>query len=640
MSQALSYLTVPTNNAFDYDELTDPDEERFDDALNPTITQLSSMDLSARGRDGRHSSASSRGGRSRNVTPAAVNANIAQELYQVQNEYADLRTRYEQSEQERQALSDRLQQATRRGKKKPSMEEQSGNSSLMQQERKVSECGKKYALLHRPWASKENCAKLSEERPLVNLDDTKRRFRDMRTQEDAHLAEMWDILAADPIVKPLLGNALWLHKKFREMVHDEKSKFVHTANTNIVEIFGSLGIDRESLGTPGARKNCAALQALGPKGPNDYYCDVLYPEGHEREINWLFRTRRIVVVIQSGILGQGSPRGAQATNTLSKAHQWGIKEVTPGLIAFAAVVLVYLISGDNTFSPKNSTLKVTYDYPLFFYRFVWLMITKRDTPGTQELFQWMNHQVFGTERSGMSADSGDEALDGDIEALNNEIEAMFGLAGTDPIARSSSPQLVAAPRPPARGSSTQSLAAAVRPSSRSPSPMHDAPRAAPSRAPSLTHTLSRLAPSQAPPTARSASRPASNRSSSGTLYPPHAATSRARPLASLTDHSRAASPTWPVHEAEYTPISRGPSPAANDAPLVLPSLFVQPQGVGAGIQLSSANARMSAGIESQDQSLPPAAPAPKPKRSKKNAATVGTEQQQPIAGGRVLRNRS
>ncbi|KAI0686369.1 hypothetical protein BC835DRAFT_1420467 [Cytidiella melzeri] len=615
MSQALSYLTVPTDDAFDYDELTDPDEERFDDALNPTIAQLSSMDLSARGRDGRHSSASSRGGRSRNVTPAAVNANIAQELYQVQDEYADLRTRYEQSEQERQALSDRLQQATRRGKKKPSMEEQSGDSSLMQQERKVSECGKKYALLHRPWASKENCAKLSEERPLVNLDDTKRRFRDMRTQEDAHLAEMWDILAADPVVKPLLGNALWLHKKFREMVHDEKSKFVHAANTNIVEIFGSLGIDRESLGTPGARKNCTALQALGPKGPNDYYCDVLYPEGHEREINWLFRTRRIVVVIQSGILGQGSPRGAQATNTLSKAHQWGIKEVTPGLIAFAAVVLVYLISGDNTFSPKNSTLKVTYDYPLFFDRFVWLMITKRDTPGTQELFQWMNHQVFGTERSGVSADSGDEALDGDIEVLNNEIEAMFGLAGTDPIARSSSPQFVAAPRPPARGSSTQPLAAAVRPSSRSPSPMHDAPRAAPSRAPSLTRTLSRLAPSQAPPTARSASRPASNRSSS------------------------AASPTWPVHEAEYTPISRGPSPAANDAPLVLPSLFVQPQGVGAGIQLSSANARMSAGIESQDQSLPPAAPAPKPKRSKKNAATVGTEQQQPIAGGRVLRNR-
>ncbi|KAI0683250.1 hypothetical protein BC835DRAFT_1311158 [Cytidiella melzeri] len=626
MSQALSYLTVPTDDAFDYDELTHPDEERFDDALNPTIAQLSSMDLSARGRNGRHSSASSRGGRSRNVTPAAVNANIAQELYQVQDKYADLRTRYEQSEQERQALSDRLQQATRRGKKKPSMEEQSGDSSLMQQERKVSECGKKYALLHRLWASKENCAKLSEERPLVNLDDTKQRFRDMRTQENAHLAEMWDILAADPIVKPLLGNALWLHKKFREMVHDEKSKFVHAANTNIVEIFGSLGIDRESLGTPGARKNCAALQALGPKG-------------HEREINWLFRTKRIVVVIQGGILGQGSPRGAQATNTLSKAHQWGIKEVTPGLIAFAAAVLVYLISGDNTFLPKNSTLKVTYDYPLFFNRFVWLMITKRNTPGTQELFQWMNHQVFGTERSGVSADSGDKALDGDIEALNNEIEAMFGLAGTDPIAQSSSPQLVAAPRPPARGSSTQSLTAAVRPSSQSPSPMHDAPRAAPSRAPSLTRTLSCLAPSQAPPTACSASCPASNRSSSGTLYPPHAATSRARPLASLTDHSRAASPTWPVHEAEYTPISRGPSPAANDAPLVLPSLFVQPQGVGAGIQLSSANACMSAGIESQDQSLPPAAPAPKPKRSKKNAATVGTEQQQPIAGGRVLRNR-
>ncbi|KAI0705807.1 hypothetical protein BC835DRAFT_1409871 [Cytidiella melzeri] len=324
---------------------------------------------------------------------------------------------------------------------------------------------------------------------------------------------------------------------------------------------------------------------------------------------------------------------------LSKVHQWGIKEVMPGLIAFAAVVLVHLISGDNTSLPENSTMKVIYNYLLFFDCSVWLMITKRNAPGTQELFQWMNHQVFGTERSGVSTNSGDEALDGNIKVLNYEIEAIFDLAGTDPIARSFLPQLVAAPRPPARGSSTQPLSAAVCPFSGSPSPMHDAPRSAPSRAPSLTHNLSRLVPSQAPSTACSASCPAPDWSSSSTLYPPHAATSRACPLAPLTDHSRVASPTWRVNEAEHTPISRGPSPVANDIPLVLLSHFVQSQGVGANIQLSLANARMSSGIKLRDQPLLPAAPAPRPQRSGNNTATVETEQQQPIAGEQVLHNR-
>ncbi|KAI0685860.1 hypothetical protein BC835DRAFT_488914 [Cytidiella melzeri] len=60
MLHALSYLTVPPN-PFDYDEQTDPNVECFENTLNPTITQLSWMNVSARG-CGCHSPASLRGG--------------------------------------------------------------------------------------------------------------------------------------------------------------------------------------------------------------------------------------------------------------------------------------------------------------------------------------------------------------------------------------------------------------------------------------------------------------------------------------------------------------------------------------------------------------------------------------------------
>ncbi|KAI0691220.1 hypothetical protein BC835DRAFT_1307563 [Cytidiella melzeri] len=66
-------------------------------------------------------------------------------------------------------------------------------------------------------------AELGKECPLVNLLNVKDRFRDKQTQEKTHLAEMWDILAANPIVKPLLGSAEWLPKKFHAMVQDKKS---------------------------------------------------------------------------------------------------------------------------------------------------------------------------------------------------------------------------------------------------------------------------------------------------------------------------------------------------------------------------------------------------------------------------------
>ncbi|KAI0683946.1 hypothetical protein BC835DRAFT_1310788 [Cytidiella melzeri] len=322
MSQDLSYMTLPSDED-PYDQ-TDPDDERFDDALNPATTQLCLLRIGSRGRDG-PSSASSHRAQPQGARSATVNMELAEALYQTQDDYAALRERLMQSEQEKQALSDKLYQVSRRRKGQALMEEQTEPPLLKLQERKVAECGKKYALIHRPWASKDTCNQLGEECPLVDLLNVKDRFRDKQTQEKAHLAEMWDILAANPI--------------FHAMVQDEKSKFVAAASTNIVDIFGSLGISRESLVTGVARKNCAALQDLGPQGPNDLYCPALFADSHPTDHQWLFRTKRIVVVIQSGILGKGSPRGPKATNTLSKAYQWGIKEVTPGLIAFAAVVV-------------------------------------------------------------------------------------------------------------------------------------------------------------------------------------------------------------------------------------------------------------------------------------------------------------
>ncbi|KAI0697351.1 hypothetical protein BC835DRAFT_1305247 [Cytidiella melzeri] len=668
MSQDLSYMTLPSDED-PYDQ-TDPDDERFDDALNPATTQLRLLCIGSRGRDG-PSSASSHRAQPQGARSATVNTELAEALYQTQDDYAALRERLMQSEQEKQALSDKLYQVSRRRKGQALTEEQTEPPSLKLQERKVAECGKKYALIHRPWASKDTCNQLGEERPLVDLLNVKDRFRDKQTQEKAHLAEMWDILAANPIVKPLLGSAKWLPKKFHAMVQDEKSKFVAAASTNIVDIFGSLGISRESLVTGVARKNCAALQDLGPQGPNDLYCPALFADGHPTDHQWLFRTKRIVVVIQSGILGKGSPRGPKATNTLSKAYQWGIKEVTPGLIAFAAVVLIYLISGDDAFAPKGSTKTVTYDYISFFDCFLKLLIQNHRTPNSKALFEWLNFEVFGSTGGSLLTIEGDDS-DDETDAHNLEIEAMFGLAGDDSARRGPSPPLDGdAPRSHPRGGVTPPLSAALRPPSRAPSPplVIDAPCPSarrgptppsstalrrPSRAPSPTRNAPRSVPSRAPSRTHTASRSAPPRSPSPALNPPRADDSRARSSAPPVEPRRrsgARTPMPPVDPSQaFFPvnrpvnragrISRPPSPIGDDIPLVPPGLALQPQGAGAGRQSLLANAHAFESAESEDQPPPPNAVAPKQKRNKRNAAHAEAQQEQSVASRRVLRTRS
>ncbi|KAI0684471.1 hypothetical protein BC835DRAFT_1310554 [Cytidiella melzeri] len=285
MSQALSYLMV--NNNGNNDDEDDSDLKRYDNGLQLPVQQLRSVELNSRGNS--HLGSASMRSSSVNLRKASrsgvlppTNADVMQELNRAQLESAELSERLKQTEQEKKELSDTLRLTKQCGK---------GRSQL--QVKKVEECAKKYALLYRPWVAKLTCDSLSMMRPEV---DEKARYRNKQSQEKAHLADMRDALAANSDVKPILGLAGWLPGTFCETVSAEKCKFVHAAVGNIVDIFGSLGLTSNELGTPAARKTCNTLQAMGPQHRNDHYCLLLFPDEHPGDISWLFRTKRIVFV--------------------------------------------------------------------------------------------------------------------------------------------------------------------------------------------------------------------------------------------------------------------------------------------------------------------------------------------------------
>ncbi|KAI0682140.1 hypothetical protein BC835DRAFT_1521308 [Cytidiella melzeri] len=167
-----------------------------------------------------------------------------------------------------------------------------------------------------PWVAKLTCDSLSVMHPEV---DEKAQYRNEQSQEKAHLADMWDVLAANPDVKPILGLAGWLPGTFCEMVSAEKCKFVHAAVGNIVDIFGSLGLTSNKLGTPAAQKTCNTLQAMGPQHHNNHYCLLLFPDEHPGDILWLFWTKRIVFVIKSSILAAPPLAASRARSLVPSA---------------------------------------------------------------------------------------------------------------------------------------------------------------------------------------------------------------------------------------------------------------------------------------------------------------------------------
>ncbi|KAI0683813.1 hypothetical protein BC835DRAFT_1310869 [Cytidiella melzeri] len=264
---ALSYLSYEGGSDNDNNDNDQSDSKVSDDGL-PT-GQMRAMNLDSRG-NSHSSSVSMLCWALRPGVPPTIGVDAMQALIQAEIQIAEVNKRLKQSEQERRELADALRLTKRREK------------GLRQ--RKVQECTQKYAVLYWPWASKLTCDMLSVHRPVV---DEARRYDSTESQEKAHQAEMWDILAANPDVKPILGFANWLHGAFCKVVHEEKSKFVHAAVVNVVNIFSSLGVNSESVGTAAARKACKALQAIGLQNANHLYPDILFPDDRPGQLAWL-----------------------------------------------------------------------------------------------------------------------------------------------------------------------------------------------------------------------------------------------------------------------------------------------------------------------------------------------------------------
>ncbi|KAI0337986.1 hypothetical protein BDW22DRAFT_1432985 [Trametopsis cervina] len=284
--------------------------------------------------------------------------------------------------------------------------------------------GRKYVVLCHAWAERDWIRALTPTRPVIDLKDYAAQAADPVL---AHQAEAWDYFAPDSELVALLGTHADLLAGFMHGTQD-RSKFVHAATSNVHYIFADLNLPNTSIDSAADRKACAELQRLLPSTPNKAFCDVLFPPDHINDGAWLFKSKRMLVIIQCGIFGKNAPKGKSATNRLSKAYKWGLTSVTPALIALAATVLVYITAGDNVFIPRSDGNNIVqYPYQQFFDTYLDLL-WRLYNPGTVNLIKWYNSQLFDQQNTTASSATNATSDDDDDEAAAHMrmLEATFG----------------------------------------------------------------------------------------------------------------------------------------------------------------------------------------------------------------------
>ncbi|KAF9790700.1 hypothetical protein BJ322DRAFT_988395, partial [Thelephora terrestris] len=132
------------------------------------------------------------------------------------------------------------------------------------------------------------------------------------------------------------------------------------------------------------------------KKPNDLY--AMYPRvlftNYEVSDAELFGSAAILNILKAMLLGPTSvgSKSTQRSGPKGNAHSWGLRSITPGSLAMAAVVAQFIISPDHTFSEKGAITKI--DYRDRFKQYKKFIIKTLESPRMKMLMAQLESELF------------------------------------------------------------------------------------------------------------------------------------------------------------------------------------------------------------------------------------------------------
>ncbi|KAK7682342.1 hypothetical protein QCA50_014547 [Cerrena zonata] len=288
----------------------------------------------------------------------------------------------------------------------------------------ITTLGRKYCVLITPWPNTP--IEIISQRPAIDYHSEHRYVSDAANKQAAR-AELFDHIP--PHMHKLMGYSAFADT-FRVAIQTQRANVVHSARGIAHLLFPNVPADllnltkgRERLRHPevcrllGYNPTRKKYQALPP---------ILYPSGQETHQSLVFRSPallqlgRMILFRQSSLTQTATFR----PHPNSTGKKWSIVEVSPGYIAFVAIVLIYLLSPDANFQERGAESQIAYH--ALFDRYKKVIISSIQGSRGRSLFKLWNEYVFGsatpitTDNSPNERAELDDEFDGVLNALQND----------------------------------------------------------------------------------------------------------------------------------------------------------------------------------------------------------------------------
>ncbi|KAG1730267.1 uncharacterized protein EDB91DRAFT_1252742 [Suillus paluster] len=143
-----------------------------------------------------------------------------------------------------------------------------------------------------------------------------------------------------------------------------------------------------------ADPGCRAL-LLSPHGDYTKFVPVLFPTPEMPVPNEMLKSVKLVQVLKVSLFGKSSLAATGAASSRTKAKIWKLWAITPGMIAAAAVIAMFLLSSDTELTEIGETTKIPYrKYHNFFRQ---RLLT--GGPWAHQVFLFFNDALFSISSS-------------------------------------------------------------------------------------------------------------------------------------------------------------------------------------------------------------------------------------------------
>ncbi|KAG2103790.1 uncharacterized protein F5147DRAFT_534647, partial [Suillus discolor] len=126
--------------------------------------------------------------------------------------------------------------------------------------------------------------------------------------------------------------------------------------------------------------------------------------------NWILFAKILRASLHGVTSLHQEPCGGSKTN----ARKWNFQQVTPGSIAWAAVIAIFLLSPDSEFPGSGVGKSSTISYKDLFFQYKKMLITKWDTRRIKNIMVSINNHIFGTAKLSTLNPAGGEDFSDEI----------------------------------------------------------------------------------------------------------------------------------------------------------------------------------------------------------------------------------